>query len=475
MTAVNWTITILVTSLSLLAAVHALLNKRDPRAAFGWIAVTLTFPLAGPLLYFLFGINRVNTRARKLRDAWPTFLPFPHHPWVTPDPMEHVEVGREFSELVRISDAVAGRPLVAGNRIDTLRNGEEAFPAMLDAIRSARDRVRLATYIFETNPAGLEFVEALAAASTRGVDVRVLIDGVGEIYSRPHASRLLRRRGVPTARFLPPRLLPPAVHVNLRNHRKLLIVDGETGFTGGMNVGGRHMVLDPANRNPVADLHFRLRGPIVRQLEQVFVHDWTFATDEDLDVPAHEPATAGDAMCRAVVDGPDDDLDRLTTILAGAVSAARRSVRVLSPYFLPPRELIASLQAAALRGVEVEVVIPERSNLPYVDWATTNMLWELLQRGVRVYRRPRPFSHAKLVLVDDHYAQIGSANLDPRSLRLNFEIMVEIYERRFAERLAALVSDVVRGSRAVSMREVDSRPFPIRLRDSLAWVFTPYL
>jgi len=469
--------TALVVVLALVAASHALLNQRDPRAALGWIGVCLLFPFIGPLLYALFGVNRITRRARSLDHRRPRLLSFHHpHHTLSRDELNGPEIPPAFTELARISDAVTRRPLLRGNEIRFLRDGEETYPPMLDAIAGAKRSVYLATYIFETDATGRRFVEALAEAQSRGLDVRVLVDGIGALYSWPRATRLLKRRGVRCGRFLPPRSFPPAIHVNLRNHRKILVVDGAVAFTGGMNIGGRHMVRDPANRNPTQDLHARLAGPVARQIEDVFLSDWSFATG---DVPptlrSPQPDAQGTTLCRTIVDGPDEDLDKLAAILQGAISAARRRIRLMTPYFLPPRELIAALQAASLRGVEVHIVLPEANNLPFVHWATRNMLWELLERGARVFCQPAPFSHTKIYLVDDHYVQIGSANLDPRSLRLNFELMVEVYGREAGELAAGFFRDALARSREVTLEEVDGRSLPVRFRDSLAWLFQPYL
>ena len=449
--------------------------KRSPRAAMGWVAVSLLVPFFGALLYFLFGINRIQTRAKTLERRRRN----DRGRRAAPDSAKAFDVATgdlptEFSELARVSEAVTGLPLAGGNSIEILHNGEETFPAMLEAIDGARETVHLITYIFESNRTGRQFVDALARAVERGVEVLVIVDGFGEWYSWPWISRLLTRRGVRVERFLEPKLLPPSIHFNLRNHRKILVADGWIGFTGGMNIGDRHLAeLDDPKR--VVDVHFRLEGPVVAQLERVFLADWAFASGETKEPLAVVQAAVGEAVCRAVVDGPDDDLDKLVTILVGAVSAARRKVAIMSPYFLPPRELIGVLRTAALRGVEVVVILPAHNNLPFIHWATRNLLWELLERGVRVYYQPPPFAHSKLFVVDDHYVQIGSANLDERSLRLNFELAVEVFDEAFARLAADHIESVRAASREVTLEEVDGRRFPERLRDSLAWLFTPYL
>lgn len=454
--------------ISTAAALHALLNKHEPAAAFGWIAVCLLFPIVGPFLYFLLGINRIHMRARALRAEQP--------PLARGSPeLNRSRVHPEFSQQARISSAVTGLPLMPGNRVQALHNGEAAYPAMLEAIEQAQRTVFLATYIFESNRTGQQFTDALAGAVSRGLDVRVLLDGAGEWYSLPRIHPILRRRGVPFALFLPPRLLPPRLLLNLRNHRKILAVDGDIAFTGGMNIGDRHLIHRHDGRRGITDMHFRIEGPVARQIESVFLSDWQFTTG-DRRTPEHPPPLAkGDAFCRAIIDGPNESLNRLSMVLVGAIAAARHHIAIMTPYFLPPRELIAALQAAAIRGIRVDIVLPERNNLPFMHWASRNMLWQLVKWGIHVYYRPAPFSHTKLFVVDHHYAQLGSANLDPRSLYLNFELVVEVYDPVSAGGLAHHIDQVRLGSREVTLRELNERPFPARVRDAFCWLFMPHL
>jgi cardiolipin synthase len=445
------------------AAIHALLTKSDPRSAFGWIVICWLFPLGGSLLYAFFGINRVRSRARQLRSGLPTIRDA-----CAPAPSDETA-----TQLTRIGDALTQWSRVPGNAIEPLENGENAFPPMLEAIGAARQSVWLATYIFETDPVGRKFIDALAGAAARGVEVRVLIDGVGEWYSWPHAVPLLRRAGVRAARFLAPRLLPfPRLAINLRNHRKLLIVDGQVGFLGGMNIGGREV--GKAGQHRMTDLHFQARGPIVAQLARAFAIDWQFAAAEELQLTA-APAAAGPAVCRAITEGPDEDNDKLLYVILGALSVARHQILMMTPYFIPQPELTSALQAAALRGVDVCLVLPERSNLHYVDWASRRWWTPLLERGVRIYLQPAPFSHTKLLIVDGAYAQIGSANMDLRSLRLNFEIAVEIYCADTCQPMLAYVLAARARSREVTLPLLMGQSFLARARNSLFWLLSPYL
>ena len=450
--------------LSLLAVGHALLHKRRPQSAFGWIAVCFTLPILGPVLYYLFGINRVEARARKLFTGQPN----PPSPatFTTTAPIG-------FGALGRLGLALTAQPLLSGNSVEVLHDGAAVFPAMLDAIRNAHRYLYFSTYIFDSGPAGREFAAALGSAVRRGVDVRVLLDGVGEIYSWPRARHMLEREGITYARFLPPRLFPPSFALNLRNHRKILVADGYTALTGGINIRERYLPMPGEDGPRIHDMHFRLRGPIVAQIEAVFRRDWQFVSRQLDPAQSGDTAPAGSAVCRAVAEGPD--MNRLTALLVGAIANARRRIAIMTPYFLPPRDMIAPLQAAALQGLDVAVILPAENNLPYVHRATRHMLWELVQRGVRVYYQPAPFVHSKLFYVDEDYAQIGSANLDPRSLRLNFELNVEVYDRGFVAELHEHFTRVRERSHPATLEELDGRGLVTKLIDGGAWLFSPYL
>lgn len=455
-------------------AIHATLYKRDSRAAFGWIALCVLLPIAGPILYAIAGVNRVRSRAGRL--GLPSLdLGYERGARRVIRIPEVSGLPDIYRELARIGGNLSRHRLVEGNHARALHNGEAAYPAMLEAIDAAERFVFLTTYILDSDRTGQAFIDALGRAAGRGVDVRVIIDGFGELYSFPRASRRLRKHGVAVAQFLPPRLFPPQLSINMRNHHKILVVDGRRAYTGGMNIGDRHLAEDRAVTSPVIDLQFELDGPVAVQLAEEFLRTWTFArgSRDSPDLPV--TSETGPLVCRTVVDGPDENLDRLTMLLTGTIAQARKRIHIMTPYFLPPREIIGVLQAASLRGVEVNLVLPEKNNLPYVHWATRNMLWELLYQDVKVYYQPPPFVHTKLFVVDGIYALIGSTNWDPRSLRLNFELQVEIFGREFAGEMEAHIRAAIDRGRPVTLEEVDGRSLPIRLRDSVCWLFSPYL
>lgn len=454
-----------------LAAGHALLNKREPRSALGWVVCCILLPLLGPMLYALFGINRTRASARRMR-------PEPDDLGIRRAKESDADTGR--FPLSRIGRRVTQRALLACTQVDILHDGDEAYPRMLEAIESARERICLATYIFAGGEVSKRFIAALKAAQARGVVVRVILDAMGESMSFPPMGWRLRREGIPFRRFNPFTLFPPSLHINLRNHRKLLVVDGETAFTGGMNIGDRNCEWGKGAKR-IQDLHFRVSGPVARDMEYSFLKDWHYCGKEELpeglDWLKEASLSCGvdAAWSRLVLDGPNEDMDKLSDILAGVLTAAQRRIWIMTPYFLPDAELIGLLQGAALRGLDVKIVLPQANNIPVAHWACRHLLWQLLCYGVEVYYQPPPFSHAKLLLVDDDYCLVGSANLDPRSLRLNYELSLELFSREINAELAQWYE----GKRAEATRyylsDHQRHSLPVRLKDAAAWLFSPYL
>lgn len=467
---------LVVLAFNLAATGHVLLQKRDVRAALAWVGLIWFVPVVGALLFAVLGLNRIRRRAAELQRERRRI------PLSTPSDTMIARVGTDatvppsLKALARLGEAVSGRPLLTGNRLTPLHSGDEAYPEMLAAIDEARHTVALATYIFGDDAAGQPFVEALARAVKRGVQVRVLIDGFGTRYTWPPVERALRDVGVRTALFLPGIQDAGLGFFNLRNHRKVLTVDGRVAFTGGINIQARNIHKDDPPRM-VRDLHFRLEGPIVGQIQEVFAEDWAFTTREILDGPGWFPTllAAGESTARAYTDGPDGDIEILRTVLLGAVAGARESVRIVTPYFLPDQGLIGALHVAALRGVNVDIVLPAHVNIPLVRWAATAQLWQVLRPGCRVYETPMPFDHTKLMIVDREWVLFGSSNWDPRSLRLNFELDVECHDPRLAAQMEGLVASKIAAGRQVTLAEVDSRPLAVRLGHALARLMSPYL
>ncbi len=463
---------------AIVASAHVILSKRDTRAAIAWVGLICLTPLIGAALYFLLGVNRIQRLARLLRSRH-------QHP----EPSEHQDEcpqnllddtfgpnGAHLRSLVTLGNEISKKPLLSGNRIQPLLDGDQAFPAMIQAIDGATKSISLSTYIFDNDSVGRLFLEALKRAVTRKVEVRVLIDDMGSRYSWPTMTHALRQAGINCATFMPPTLPWKFQYTNLRTHRKTLVVDGNLGFTGGINIReGHRLVTHP--RHPVRDLHFQIEGPVVSQIQTVFADDWSFCTGEVLKGPVWFPQIEprGNVLARGVPDGPDEHFESFRHILLGAIACAESSIMIVTPYFLPDASLIVALNVAALRGISVDIVLPGENNIPLVKWASTSQLWQVVDRGCRVWISPMPFDHAKLVVVDDLLAVFGSSNWDPRSLRLNFEFNLDCYDSALAAQLKTIIQDRISRARRLTLEELDGRTLGIKLRDGIACLASPYL
>jgi cardiolipin synthase len=452
--------------IAILVTIHVLLHKRDVGTSMGWMGLAWLSPFAGGLLYAVFGVNRVTRRARVLRQG--SFAGGDADGPPPPPRQSHL------APLARASGRITARPLLPGNAVEVLCCGDDAYPLMLRAIAGARRSVALSTYILRDDAMGGEFVEALIAAHRRGVQVRVLLDGIGCGYFYSSAYNRLRRNRVPVDRFMHSPLPWRMPFLNLRTHKKILLADGAVGFTGGMNIG-RENVLATRPRHAVRDTHFRLRGPVVGQLAEAFARDWSFVTEEELTGEDWFPGLgdAGPASARVVTSGPDSDIQKIEFLALEAVACARRTVLVQTPYFLPDERLVTALALAALRGVQVDIVLPRRSDHFVMDWALRANVWPLLRQGCRIWLNPPPFDHSKLMVVDDEWCMIGSANWDARSFRLNFELNVEFYNPELAAALTPMIE--ANKGHPLTTEDLVARALPIRLRDAAVRLMLPYL
>ncbi len=456
---------------AVLAGSHVLLHKQNASAAFSWLGVIVLSPFFGVVLYWLFGINRIQRRARAERGSRvaPEVNPLDKQPDGALPSMEP-----PWCDLIRLGSAIHNGNYLSGNNLKPLINGDLAYPKMLESIANATTSVVLSSYIFEYDEIGKRFVAALVAAHKRGVQVRVLIDGLGVGYgfSFTKSDRMLRKQGVKTARFLTALSTSGTRFINLRNHRKILSVDGLAAFVGGMNIRAANLVND-ARKHKTQDVHFFVSGPVIDQINAVFEDDWHFASGENLSLPRYRGSPCGNVVSRALIDGPDDNYQKLELTMLGAINIARHHLRIATPYFLPDRTVIDALQLAALRGVDIQLVVPKKNNLIFVDWAMRANESKLLDYGIKIFKSQPPFDHSKLFMVDDMWSLVGSSNWDSRSLELNFEINLECYDKALNTELVRVFDIKKETAQAVSQNV--ERTIIVRLRNNFFRLFSPYL
>ena len=474
-----WPVILAVLSVTLgaIAAVHAAMTKREVRSAVGWVGIIVLSPLVGALIYAVVGINRIrrasmiSRRALRLDELWRTLSHF----GVSRDEIE-MRFGRRMAGLKTLGDRVAKHALSSGNRLDMLSSGAETYAAFCEAIDAAERSIILETYIFDRDPAGQRVADRLIAAHQRGVAVRVLIDAVGARYSVPSIMGYLADGGVKVAAFNGKVIMGLRLpYANLRTHRKILVVDGGTAFVGGMNIRSAF-----EGEAAARDTHFRVGGPAVADIFAVAAEDWHFETGEVLNGAAWSLAPIASepgapSFVRTVVSGPDTNLETNHKMLMGAFSVAESSIRIMSPYFLPDNILLGALATAARRGVAVDIVTPAENNLAIVSHAMTAQFDQIIKDGSRIFRAPGVFDHSKLITVDGQWAFVGSSNLDSRSLRLNFEIDIEVFDPAFVSIIDRRIDAALEGAEAVTLEELRRRPFVLRLFDRVLWLGSPYL
>jgi cardiolipin synthase len=451
-------------ALALAVSSHALLTKRDPRGAALWVYILFTLPLAGVLIYWMLGINRVARAASRRRGIALV------RPGIAP-----CQVPPGLKPLKAAADSLAHFPLSGGNRVTLLVDGDQAYPAMLSAIARARKSLCLSSFIFDQDPAGQAFTLALCQAAQRGAKVRVLVDGIGAWGPGRRLLEAVHASGGRVASFWPRGRFLRQSGLNLRNHRKILVADGCLGFTGGMNISQRHLGAGRPAR--ARDLHFKVEGPAAAQMVAVFARDWHAATGEALEgADWHaNPRPAGREALRGIASAPDEDMEKVYELLLAALRNARRKVLLMSPYFLPDRPMLIALRTARRSGVAVQVLLPRHSDHPFMRWASRGYLWELVEAGVEVREVLGSFIHSKLAVVDGAWCLVGSSNLDPRSWRLNYEFNLEAYSPALARQLEAYAAPLLEHSFTVTLADLKREPLPVRLRNQAAKLFSPYL
>lgn len=448
-------------SVSIILTIHILLHKSDPKASLMWIALIWFAPVFGAVFYLLFGINRITRRAQRLVTKSNPEL------GIRKEQDDFDFADDSWIEFRRLGNHVTHSRRCRGNDIEIIEGVESIHGSMVTAIEAAEKTIALTTYIFRRDKFGKALAKALVQADQRGVDVKVLLDGVGNGFFRSRTYRQLRRGGVEVQRFLHsvwPWRMPL---MNLRTHRKLLIIDGQIAFTGSMNIG--------CVKN--LETHFKIQGPVINHFIKAFEYDWLLAGGSALSEDFHELSNkvAGKIAGRGILSGPIYKRERLRWIILGALGAATKNIRIVTPYFIPDQGILSGLILAALKGVRVEIILPKKSNYVFADWASHRQMEELLRAGCHIYHRPDIFDHSKLMTVDGHWALIGSSNWDARSLRLNFEFDLECEDLEFVADLNRMITERQTKSERLSWDVFENRSLFARLRDSSARLLLPYL
>jgi len=464
----------------LLAIEYILRTRRDPRGMMSWILALLLLPGLGLVLFFLMGTLPIERRVRRWNKRRQRIEPaLEDHTRALEKAHDALDLPRldpGQRALMRLATRMCDAIVTTGNEVTVGHDAEQAFLALGLAIQAAESHIHLEYYIFADDDTGRGVRDLLIRKAEQGVEVRLLVDAIGSWKLSRRFIRSMTERGVKVAKFLPWGLSGRRLHVNCRNHRKIAVIDGRTGFFGSKNIGDEYLGRKK-RLGPWRDTDMRLRGPAVMQLQQVFVDDWHFATGEDLTgrryFPA--PAAAGEHVVQIVPSGPDRHPSTMHQLLYSAVSDARRTISIITPYFVPDPAMVLALESAAYRGVKVRLLVPSRSDHRLVLWAGRSSYEELLESGVEIYEYAAGMLHSKVVAVDQRWVMIGSANMDVRSFRLNFEVTGVVYDAGVAQDIHNEFESLRGQAKRVQERDIQAWTYPQTLAAGLARLAAPLL
>lgn len=470
---------------------HALQRRRNASATILWIFVAWSFPLIGPLLYLSFGIDRIPAKGLK-KKAKNQFMMLQRDKLHNDDSafvawhFDYCErtndIENIYSRNLNMSiDALSPEhPLLHSNAITPLISGDEAYPLMLEAIRSAQNHIHMQSFIIHHDEMGRKFLDELKAKAEQGVKVRLLFDRFGSTHA--YLGGLFRKyRKVPNLEicgWTQANPLKRQFQVNLRNHRKNLVIDGHTAFFGGVNIATENTTAK--GRRAIRDYHFRVEGPLVHELQLSFLRDWFFMTEEPVNTLLnvdHFPRmlSVGKGCARLIDSGPSEPPQIIAETFFNAIIMAQKQILVVTPYFVPNSDILLALRSAAHRGVDVRLVVPQKNNHHYAGMASKALYEELLEAGVRIYERHPPFMHAKAMVIDDAVAIVGTANLDVRSLELNYETTTLFEDEASIDKLKLMVHEDMDLSTEIILNEWIKRPSLQKLAENLCALMTPVL
>jgi len=444
-------------------------TKRDSTAATAWVLIVLLVPLLGAVLFWIFGYNHVYLSLQRKRRHRAQYLP----PAATPLPVLPDQADYQFSKLASRVDAFA---LTPGNQLNLYSETSEAFAAILEAVRAAQHHIHLEFFIFRDDETGRALLDIAIEKAKQGIEVRLLVDGIGTGRFRNSLSATLLAAGGKLGVFLPLNPLLLRIRVNMRNHRKIVVVDGRVGFTGGMNIGNEYLGKVP-RFGYWRDTFLRIDGPATRGLQRTFLEDWDFATGETVQGERYFPLVEGQGShaVQVAASGPDQDTNTNRELYFAAILGATRRIWIASPYFVPDAGLFDALRLACFRGVEVRLLTlfePDH----FVSYYAGSYFWaDLLAMGAQVYQYQRGMMHSKIVLIDNDLALVGSANFDNRSLHLNFEATCVLYSSDLVTQVEQALERDWKDAKLLDLQTYNGRSRWVRLAESACRLFAPIL
>jgi cardiolipin synthase len=453
----------------------ALRIKKDATSALAWCLLVIFVPLLGAVLFVLLGYQSVDRPLARKRKHRRSFRGQAKREATGPPALGQEELDTTWEGIGRLADRLDAYPLTSGNKVEIFNEGEPFFAALFAAIASAKEHIHIEIYIFGYDDVGRKVLNALEEKAQSGVKVRLVYDAVGTRTLGWWRLRRLRNAGGHAAAFLPVSILKRRVRVNLRNHRKIIVVDGRIAFTGGMNIGD-----DYVDKGPLGhwrDTMMQIEGPAVASLQATFAEDWNFASGELLGEAVFKAREkpVGDVQLQVIQSGPDFDPKAIREIYFAATLRARKRLWITTPYYVPDAGLRDALSLAGRSGIDVKLLLPLNADHFHVHYASRYYLPELLDAGVEVYWYKKGFIHSKVWIADGQWASVGTANLDNRSLFLNFEVNCMIYTPRVIAELEQAFERDLKDSIRIDAKTFARRPWTEKLAENFCRLFSPIL
>lgn len=461
------------------AATVIFLERRNVGATWAWLMVLFFLPGIGFVLYLFLGQNLSRRKIYKIKEEQREFV----NSLVERQKQDILQIHYHDPTMIHFQDMIymnlsSGQSLYTqDNKVEIFTEGNSKFESLLQAIGEAKHHIHLVYYIVKNDGLGGRLLEALAAKAREGVKVRFLYDQIGSSGLSRRFFRPLVEAGGNVAAFFPSKIPYLNFRVNYRNHRKLAIIDGNIGYIGGLNVGDEYLGLD-SRFGDWRDTHLKVQGGGVFQMQMLFVLDWNLSSDNKIsDLSFYFPAVShpGKVGMQVVSSGPNNDKEQIKKAYIKMIHAAKQSVWVQTPYFVPDESLMTALKMAALSGVDVRLMLPGKPDHPLVYWASTSYLGELLSVGVKCYLYEKGFLHAKTIVVDGRVASVGTANIDLRSFKLNFEVNAVIYDTATSSKLREIFLADQENSKLLTEEEYRNRPLHKRFLESCARLLSPLL
>ncbi len=475
------TVVLVVYLLTVLATIAVIVReKRDPVKSLAWIALIALVPGLGMIVYVLFGRNwrkrKMFSRKGILDESYIEAVSERQFSTLSDPELEATPEIANNRDTIRLMLGNSRALLAVHNRVEVLQNGKATFASLFEALRSAEHSIHLEYYIFENDRIGRHVAGILMKKAAEGVEVRLIYDGVGTLWTEGSIFRRMRHAGVQVECFMPVAFPWLTSRVNYRNHRKIAVIDGRVAYTGGINIAERYLVGTKLGK--WRDIHLKIEGEAVNLLQSVFITDWRFVRrTEYLPTEKYFRESGITDVCpmQIAVSGPDSDWSVIMQAFFSAIMKARERIYIATPYFTPNAALLTAMKVAALSGIDVRLLLPGRSDSKVVFWATRSYVQELLEAGIKVYFYRAGFNHSKLVIIDGEFCSVGSANMDVRSFEDNFEVSALIYDRTLAAELEAGFEADLKRSQLITLSRWELRPWWKSTLESLARLASPLL